>query len=81
MSSSDTQIIEAESQDGSPFPDFGEACVRMVASVRTLHSINQSNIAHLLMSDFLFAARDGDEPKMRTELGKAEALVAVGGFR
>ncbi len=74
MSTSDAQIIEEKSLN-SPFPDFGEACLRMVAAVRALHDTDQSNLAHLLMSDFLFAARDGDEAKMRHELGTAEQFV------
>jgi hypothetical protein len=60
----------------TPFPDWDEACDRMVVAVRSLTSFGQRDSARYLLDLFVAAMDDGDEPKMRTELGKAEALAA-----
>jgi hypothetical protein len=56
----------------SVFPEHDEAYERMVLAIRSLSASGQRDTARYLLDLFGAAMDDGDLPKMRTVLGKAE---------
>jgi hypothetical protein len=54
------------------FPDFDEACDRMLVAIRIAFNEGRAEDARVAARRFARAMRDGDDARMRHELGAIE---------